>query len=509
MSHSNSHHTGHSHAHTHVRGRKHAASEAAAGSPLKLVSGSVAAPGIAGPGAAKASATLEQLRKASSDRGARILLKDGVVMSMDAKVGDFARGDVLIEGKKIIAVGPDLKADSALIVDVQDKIVMPGFVDTHHHQYETILRSILADGNLGLYDDPPNNYISIIQGQFTPVYRPEDVYISELIASLSQINAGVTTTTDTSQISHTPEHNDAAITALQESGHRVVYTYSPGMGPVTQYPQDIERVKARYFASDDQLLTLMFNAQPNIADWQLGKQLATPIICHIVGTRFGDLEEMGRAGLMGPDCTYIHCTNINDTTWKMIADTGGHISIAPAIEMQMRHGLPPFQRAIDSGIPVALSADVECNMTADFFTIMRAAFTIQRALVNERAIGGEKNLPKLFGSRDVIELATMGGARASHVDHKVGSLTPGKEADVIVLDTNRINVFPLNNAPGTVVTLMDTSNVEHVFIAGRPVKWAGDLVDVDLEKLRRLVDKSRDEVLARAKFAPNLFGTCV
>ncbi len=452
---------------------------------------------------------LDRLKHAGETRGQRILLKGGIVLSMDPAVGDFAKGDVLIEGRKIIAVGPDLDASSAVIVDVTDKIVMPGFVDTHHHQYETILRSILADGNVGLYDDAQNNYISIIQNLFTPLFRPEDVYISELVASLSQISAGVTTTTDMSQMSHTPEHNDASIEALRESGHRVVYAYSPGKGPASRYPHDVERIKATYFSSADQLLTLAINVRPNLDNWNLARRVETPIICHIVGTWFGDLEEMGRAGLMRADDTYVHCTNISDNTWRMIADTGAAVSLAPAIEMQMRHGFPPFQQALDRGIPLALSTDVECNMTADFFTIMRSAFTIQRAQINERAINGERDLPKLFGSRDVIELATMGGARALHIDRRVGSLTPGKEADIIVLDTNRINVFPLNNVPGTVVTLMDTSNVEHVFIAGKVVKWAGQLVDVDLPRLRRLVDKSRDEVLALAKFPANLFGPTV
>lgn len=453
--------------------------------------------------------TLDRLRQAAGAPGQRVLLKNGVVLSMDPKVGDFANADVLIDGKRIAAIGPDLDVGSAVVVDATDKIVMPGFVDTHHHQYETILRSILADGNLGLYDDPENNYISIIQNLFSPLYTPDDVYISELVSSLSQISAGVTTTTDTSQISHTPAHNDAIIAALKESGHRVVYTYSPGMGDATRYPHDLPRIKSQYFSSTDQLLTLVFNAQPNVEDWKLAKKLETPLICHIVGTRFGDLEAMGRAGLMGPECTYIHCTNLNENTWTLIADTGGSVSIAPAIEMQMRHGLPPFQQALDRHIPIALSADVECNMTADFFTIMRSTFTIQRALANERAIAGEKNVPRLFGSRDVIELATMGGARASHIGAKVGSLTPGKEADIIMLDANRINVFPLNNVPGTVVTLMDTSNVEHVFIAGKAVKWAGELVGVDLARLRRDIDKSRDGMLERAKFSPNLFGSCV
>ena len=230
-------------------------------------------------------------------------------------------------------------------------IVMPGFVDTHHHQYETILRSILADGNLGRFNDPKKNYISVIQGIFTPVYQPDDAYISELVASLSQLNAGVTTTVDTSQVSHTPAHSDSCIAGLRESGRRAVYTYSPGVGPGVQYPKDLLRLQSQYFSTADQLLTLELNAAPNADNWALARQAGVPIICHIVGDRNGSFEAMGKAGLMGPDNEYIHCTQLSDTVWKMIADTGGKVSIAPAIEMQMRHGMPPFQTALRSRHP--------------------------------------------------------------------------------------------------------------------------------------------------------------
>jgi len=174
----------------------------------------------------------------------------------------------------------------------------------------------------------------------------------------------------------------------------------------------------------------------------------------------------------------------------------------------MRHGMPPFQTALDHGIRPSLSVDVECNMTADMFSIMRAAFTLQRALVNERALAGEKNLPRLLTSRDTLEMATIEGARTAHLDSKIGTLTPGKEADIIMLATDRINVFPLNNAPGTVVTLMDTSNVENVFIAGKVMKWQGKLVGVDLGRLRTMIDKARDGLLTRAKYPRNLFESC-
>jgi 5-methylthioadenosine/S-adenosylhomocysteine deaminase len=227
----------------------------------------------------------------------------------------------------------------------------------------------------------------------------------------------------------------------------------------------------------------------------LARQAGVPIICHIVGDRSGSFEAIGKAGLMGPDNEYIHCTQLNETHWKMIADTGGKISIAPAIEMQMRHGTPPLQTSIDNGIQPSLSVDVECNMTADMFTVRRTTFTLQRALINQRSLAGEENLPSLLGCRDVIEMATIGVARAAHLDHKIGTLSPGKEADMIMLAGDRINVFPLNNVPGTVVTLMGTSNVDSVFVAGKVVKWQGRLVGVDLGRLRRMVEKSRDGVL--------------
>ena len=482
-----------------------------------LTAGAAAAAGglLADKASAQQGSAPKQVSADRLQKARRILLKGGMVLSLDPTVGDHERADVLIEGAKILAVGPNAgaSASSAVVVDATGMIVMPGFVDTHHHQYETVLRSILSDGNLGLYNDPPKNYVSVIQGILTPAYLPDDAYISELVASLSQLNAGVTTTVDLSQVSHTPAHSDACIAGLKESGRRAVYSYSAGkMG--TAFPQDITRLKTQYFSSDDQLVTLALNTGTNADHWKLARSVGVPITSHIVGDRFGDLERMGKAGLMGPDNEYVHCTQLSDTVWKMIRDTGGKVSIAPAIEMQMRHGMPPFLNAQAHGIRPSLSVDVECNMTADMFSIMRTAFTLQRALVNQRAVEGEsaaangKDLPPLLTCRDTIELATIEGARVAHLDRKIGTLTPGKEADIIMLATDRINVFPVNNVPGTVVTLMDTSNVENVFVAGKVRKWQGKLVGVDLPKLRRHIETARDGLLQRAKFPRELFASC-
>jgi 5-methylthioadenosine/S-adenosylhomocysteine deaminase len=450
-------------------------------------------------------ATLETLTNAKQRP---VLLKDGIVLSMDRRLGDFPKADVLIQGKKISAVGPNLSAPAqAIVVNAAGMIVMPGFVDTHHHQFETPLRSILADGLLGAAGDTVSSYQKTIIGTFTPVYLPEDARLGELVASLSQLNAGVTTTVDTSQVSLTPEHTDACIAGLTESGRRVLFAYSAGQGGKAQYPQDIVRLRKQYFSSDDQLLTLALGDATNADHWKLARSVGAPIVSHIVD--MSALEPMARSGLMGPDNEYIHCTRSgNGALWKAIADTGGKVSIAAAIEMQMRHGMPPLQAALDHGIRPSLSVDVECNMTADMFSIMRAAYTLQRALVNQRALSGEEKLPPLLTCRDVIEFATISGAAVAHLDTKIGTLTPGKEADVIMLATDRINTFPLNNVPGTVVTLMDTSNVENVFVAGKVAKWQGKLVGVDLHRLRVQIESSRDGLLARSGQTPNLFGTC-
>jgi 5-methylthioadenosine/S-adenosylhomocysteine deaminase len=464
--------------------------------------------------------------------GRRILIRGGVVLTMDATVGNFTRGDVLIDGAAIVAVGAGLDASDAIVVDADGAIVLPGFIDTHHHQYETIQRAIVADGVLR-GEWPEQSYMSVVQQIWTQgrnahfdlghsPYTPEDNYISELVASLSQIDAGVTTGIDTSQSSHTPDHTHAMIAGLRDSRRRSVYAYSAGRSdtPGYEYPgapgdtsRGLGRLRHEIFASDDQLVTLALGAGVSVDNIRLARAFDVPLISHAFGD-FGTagIDALHAADLLGPDQVYIHATQFSDATMQRIADSGGHLSIATPIEMAMGHGMPPIQQALDHGILPSLSTDVETNMAADMFTVMRSTFTLQRALAHERRLGGGANSPPLVSAYDVLRMATIAGARAAGLDHKTGSLTPGKEADVIVLDARRINTMPLNNAPGTVVTLMDTSNVRDVFIAGRAVKWQYRLVDVDIDRLRREIEASRDAVLGRIReafpdYAPSVLGT--
>jgi 5-methylthioadenosine/S-adenosylhomocysteine deaminase len=471
-----------------------------------LVAGSAAAqllPGAAwaqGPGPAD-----DELRRVQGAR--RLLLKGGVVLSMDPAVGDFAQADVLIEDGTIREVRPNVavSGDAAVVVDASGTIVVPGFVDTHHHFYQGLLRNILTNGLLN------PDYTRDIGNTLTPAYEPSDVYAGALISALGMIDMGTTAAVDTSQVSHTPEHTAAGIRALQEAGIRAVYAYWRGNGPAVEYPRGILDVHRTYFNSRDQLLTLGMAATltaDNLAEIigfarEVGANLFSHGVSDLTDQR---LIEFTRAGLLGPGDEYIHCNHLSDDAWRALRDSGGQASLSVPIEMAMGHGMPGIQQALDVGLRPSLSSDVDATMAQDPFTLMRATFTLQRLLLLQRARNGEQDLPPLLTCRDVLEFATLSGARAMGLGDKIGSLTPGKEADVVLLRADRLNVWPLNNAPGAVVNVMDPSNVDTVFIAGQPRKWRGSLVGVDEARVRRLVAEARDAVVRRSGFVVDLFG---
>lgn len=458
----------------------------------------------------------------SGGRKDRILLKGGIVMSMDSAVGNYTKADVLIEGKKILSVQPNIRASNVQTVDCTGLIVMPGFINTHHHQYYTPQRAIIADGNILPGDDWPQEAYNTVAGQIwttgrltdngtviwdlgSSPYKPEDCYIAELVASLNQINQGVTTGIDTSQCSHTPEHSDAMIEGLMKSGRRTLYDYSTGRsdqpgyehpGAIGNETSGIGRLAKQYFSSTDQLVTLGLNSG-NAAHWPIARHYGVPMVFHGGGP---GLEQ--NPALAGPDQTTIHGTSLTDAQWAVLADRGVNISIATTIEMQMGHGIPPIQRALDLGILPSLSSDVETNMTPNMFTIMRSTFTLQRMNIHTRNRNGEANVPPLLTCYQVLQMATLAGAKPAGLASKVGTLTPGKEADIIFLDTRTWNSAGFNNVPGAVVTLMDTSNVRHVMIAGAFRKWDYKLVGWNLDKLVREVERSRDRIFARIKSVP-------
>jgi 5-methylthioadenosine/S-adenosylhomocysteine deaminase len=432
----------------------------------------------------------------------RRLVKGGTVLSLDPKVGDFKTGDVLIEGDEIVAIGPSLDAGEAEVIDATGMIVMPGFVDTHRHIWEGLLRNIGTDVPL----EGRTSYITFVLHRLAPAFRPEDAYVGNLVSALGAIDAGITTLLDWSHIQGSPAHTDAVVQALRDSGMRGVFAYGfPWWGKWEErQPSWFVRCATEHFSTKDQLLTLALAAPgPEFTDfevtrdhWKLARETDARITTHVgVGT-YGQerkVQRFGEAGLLGPDTTYIHCTTLNDTEIQMIVDTGGTVSLASPVEMMMGHGMPPIQKFLDRGLKPSLSIDVETNVPSDMFNQMRNVLALQRAIATQ-----EGKDPA--SARDVLEYATIEGARANGLDHKTGSLTPGKGADLIMLRTDRLNVTPLNDPATAVVVGMDTANVDTVIIAGRVMKQRGRLLHVDWKAVRQAALEARDYVIERSGF---------
>ncbi len=432
----------------------------------------------------------------------RKLVAGGTVLSMDPSIGELADADVLIEGDRIVQVGRGLSAGDAEVIDARGMIVMPGFVDTHRHIWEGVLRNIGTDVPL----EGRTSYISFVLHKLAPAFRPEDAYVGNLVSALGAIDAGITTLLDWSHIQGSPAHTDAVVQALNDSGMRAVFAYGfPWWGKWEErQPSWFVRAATEHFSTKDQMVTLALAAPgPEFTDfevsrdhWKLAREADARLSVHVGVGSYGldsKLQEMGEAGLLGADTTYIHCTTLNDTEIQMIVDTGGTVSLASPVEMMMGHGMPPIQKFLDRGLRPSLSVDVETNVPSDMFNQMRSVLGLQRA--RAMALGRDP-----VSTREVLQYATVDGARANGLEDKTGSLTPGKQADVIMLRTDLINVTPLNDPATAVVSGMDTSNVDTVIIAGRVMKRAGRLEHVDWSAVKRAADESRDYVIEKSGF---------
>ncbi|MFE7030772.1 amidohydrolase family protein [Streptomyces sp. NPDC057621] len=445
----------------------------------------------------------------SRDQSRRLLLRNGTVMSMDPAIGDFLTADVLIEGDEIRAVAPHIDSDAPAL-DCTGKLVIPGFVNSHIHMFQTALRGYWTDGLAEHYFTQSRHGERAI----FHLYTPEDVYWGQYAGALEHINAGITTVVDTSQCTETPDHTDAAIEGLRASHVRAVYAFSPkaeGSTPHPSYahPADITRLRDTVFPSDDQLVTLAMGSPVHETNWRLARDLDLTIFSHVNDAAAGrHVEQLSQLGLAGAQNTYIHCTGLDASTWRVIAETGGKVSLSNLVEQTLCTGMPGIQAALDHGIQPGFSTDAVTLGPTDFFSQMRATFALQRSRIQERRIQGENVEAKMISTRDVLRMATIEGARAAHLDKKVGSLTPGKQADIVLLDAQLLNASPVNHAAGAIVTLMDTSNVETVIIAGKVVKETGRLLGVDLPRVVSALKRSAEGLLARSGYPNVLFTSC-
>jgi 5-methylthioadenosine/S-adenosylhomocysteine deaminase len=447
----------------------------------------------------------------------RVLIRGGHVLSMDPEIGNVYGGDVLVEDEKIAAVGRALEAGDAEVLEAADSIVIPGFIDSHRHTWETVIRGIAPDVSLA-------GYFELVIDQLAPAYRPEDVYAGNYLGSLEAIDAGVTTLLDWSHINNTPEHSDEAIRALRDARLRAVYCYGNANTSLADWwysselnsPEDIRRVRDQYFSSEEGLMTLAMGTRgpgfctPEVVrhDWELARDVGAPISVHVgmgpYAGRFSMVSQLDDMGLLGPDTTYIHCNYLSDDEFRLIADSGGKVSIAPSVEMSMGHGTPPTGRALAHGLRPSLSIDVVTTVPGDMFTQMRFLWASARLLEHEAAFAaGNEEEPVLLTSRDVLEFATIEGARVCELEDRTGSLTPGKQADIVIIRCDHSNTYPIIDPVSTVVHQADTRNVETVLVGGRFLKRDGLLVDADLRRARDLAAASLEYLLEHTALQPH------
>ncbi|HLW95551.1 MAG TPA: amidohydrolase family protein [Solirubrobacteraceae bacterium] len=440
----------------------------------------------------------------------RTLISGGTVVTVDPLLGEIEGGEVLIEDVAIAAVGRSLGVSDAEVIDATDCLVLPGLIDTHRHTWQALFRNIASDWTLA-------HYFTGLHGTLSGLYRPKDTYAANLIGTLEALDSGITTLLDWSHNLNTDEHTDAAVDALQESGARVVFGHGGGhrhWQPVSalEHPaDDVRRLREGRLSSDDALVTLCLAPRGNQfatmevtkQDWQLAKELGLRISCHAGDGEWGrnrPVAQLQAAGLLGPSMTFVHCNTLADDELAMMAAAGASASISPDIELQMGHGWPATGRLLEAGIRPSLSIDVCCSNGGHLFGTMRATIGTERGFDNEQARErGEASVTAMeLTCRDVLEFATIEGARACGLQEKVGSLTPGKRADVIVVRADSFGMTPMNNPIGAFVYNGHPGLVDTILVDGTVVKRDGKLLGVDSARVRRAAIEARDDIIARA-----------
>jgi cytosine/adenosine deaminase-related metal-dependent hydrolase len=464
---------------------------------------------------------LRQVSAAFADRerrngvpGEDVLIRGGHVVTLDPATGDLPGADVLIHDGTIAAIGRDLGADarSALVVEAGGRLVMPGLVDTHRHVWQGALGGSTGQVSLAGYSG------AVIAG-LAPFYEPEDLYAGTLWGALQALNAGITTIADWSHNLLTAEHADANLRGLADSGIRGLFLYGgPGKhglaffgDPNPPHPVDAGRLQEQFFPGGVHGRLRMGLALRGPAfslpettkdDFDFARALGLPISVHVGMAGFpGSVETLDKLGLLGPDVNYAHATQLTSHEFDLIAASGGSIAISPSVDMLMALGsYPATGQALARGIPTGLAVDTTTGSGTDLFTEMRVALAAERSRANAGAVRrGEAVGTVELNQRDMLRLATLGGARAWHLDDRIGSLVPAKQADIAIVDMRTPHLDGFGDPVTSLVMGAGPADVETVLVGGEIVKSGGMLVGPHAEQARRLMRESRDRLRGRAQ----------
>lgn len=448
----------------------------------------------------------------------RKLLRGGTVITSARRGEVLTDTDILIDEEgRIAAIGTALDAGDAEVIDVTGRIVLPGFVDTHRHTWQSVVRHVASDWSL-------TEYLAGLHTGLSKYFRPEDTYTGNYLGALEALDSGITTLVDWSHNLATPEHADAAVQALQDTGMRAVFAHGGGaaqwgsLPSAVPHPDDARRVRDQYFSGEDGLVTMALalrgpqftTPEVNRADFELARDLDLRVTVHVgdgYWGKSGPVRKLQADGLLSDRITYVHCCTLGDDELAIIAETGGSASVAPDVEMQMGHGFPATGRLLAAGIRPTFSIDVCSSNGGDMFGTMRTAIGMQRVLDNAPSVETGEVLERIgLACAYVLQFATIDGARAAGLGDLTGSLEVGKAADIVVLDDNALALIPMNNPIGAVVYSAHPGLVRDVFVQGEGVKRDGRLVGVDVRALQRRAEASRD-YLVGAMAEAHLDGT--
>jgi 5-methylthioadenosine/S-adenosylhomocysteine deaminase len=446
----------------------------------------------------------------------RVLIENAAVVTMDPALGDLERASILVEDGRITAIQPDLSADAERI-DGSGMIAMPGMVDGHRHTWQTALRGILADGNV-------IDYLRGFRLQMATLYRPEDMYAANYAGALDALDAGVTTLVDYCHNILTPDYAHASVQGLRDAGIRALYGH--GMVPITENTWSQEHggsdegatsgsfetragwareVHGQYFSSKDQLLRFAIAPQElaiaPIADvrqeFELARELDARITFHsnqvLVRRLFKDIEVLHAHDLLADDLMLVHANFSTGPEWELLDGTGVTVCVCAETEMQMGMGFPVIREVTDHTPGPCLGIDCTSSTAADMISHARLVLQATRWREDQASYEQLRQPTDMrWTTRDALAWLTINGARAAGLDDLVGSLTPGKRADIVLLNMNGIAHAGWNRRqPGAaIIAQANSGNVDTVLLDGQIVKRGGALVHVDVPAALATLDQS-------------------
>ena len=427
-----------------------------------------------------------------------IVLRGGTVLTMNDAHEVLHDADVLVIGDRIEKVGPNLEAPAnTKTIDASNGIVMPGMIDTHRHMWQTALRGYGADWTL-------SQYFVFFYLEHGKIFRPQDIHAGNVLSAIESLDAGVTTTVDWSHGLQTVDHADAAVDALQSIPGRFVLAY----GNIQQGPwewatsKDFNAFVQRRFGTSDDMLgfQMAFDvtgdpAFPEQEAFKVARELNAPVTTHagVWGATNDDgIRLMHEHGYMTPENIYVHACTLTEDSYNRIAATGGSVSVSTESEQSAGQGYPPTWTLRKHGIPVSLSMDTSVWWSGDLFSAMRTTLGADRSREHlEAHAKGNTVTNHHLRAEQVVEWATRGGAKALHKDDKLGSLEPGKKADVVLIKNDDSPVmFPILHPYGHVAFQAQRSDVHTVLVDGKIVKNDGKLVGIDLDKARHAIEQT-------------------